>query len=369
MAAIESPQSVGIRPFHEFDEAQALWPRGERPAAIREAAQVFRARFKEQGQLQAVRTIDLASAGYPTAFALAGAAKGLNPFVNIRNRLVVVQFEDFEGELKTLAWEPTIPEGAAEAPFYEQLLERYGEFVSYKLFAKFFNTVEEALRLCGLQPDDVDYVSFDHLHVQDCRLLMGTTEPILDEREPRAPFFPNAKFLNQRKEVDTLRSVHPMQWAWYVPGGMDSVIDDNLVLLDGDVELGVGVALASTPGHTDGNQSLVLNTPDGIWVSSENGVCADSWHPHLSKIPGVRKYAEFYNREVVLNSNTLEDSIDQYDSMIKEKALADPNRHDPRWLNVFPSSEMESWKRQWPVVPTFVYGGINYGRIESPSRA
>ena len=163
MAAIESPQSVGIRPFHEFDEAQALWPRGERPAAIREAAQVFRARFKEQGQLQAVRTIDLASAGYPTAFALAGAAKGLNPFVNIRNRLVVVQFEDFEGELKTLAWEPTIPEGAAEAPFYEQLLERYGEFVSYKLFAKFFNTVEEALRLCGLEPADVDYVSFDRI--------------------------------------------------------------------------------------------------------------------------------------------------------------------------------------------------------------
>jgi hypothetical protein len=55
--------------------------------------------------------------------------------------------------------------------------------------------------------------------------------------------------------------------------------------------------------------------------------------------------------------------------MIKEKALADPNRHDPRWLNVFPSSEMESWKRQWPVVPTFVYGGMNYGRIEQPSKA
>jgi hypothetical protein len=30
---------------------------------------------------------------------------------------------------------------------------------------------------------------------------------------------------------------------------------------------------------------------------------------------------------------------------------------------------MESWKRQWPVVPTFVYGGMNYGRVESPGRA
>jgi hypothetical protein len=69
---------------------------------------------------------------------------------------------------------------------------------------------------------------------------------------------------------------------------------------------------------------------------------------------------------VILNSNTLEDSIDQYDSMVKEKALADPNARDPRWLNVFPSSEMASFRRQWPVVPTFVHGGINYGRIQKP---
>jgi hypothetical protein len=66
---------------------------------------------------------------------------------------------------------------------------------------------------------------------------------------------------------------------------------------------------------------------------------------------------------VILNSNTLEDSIDQYDSMVKEKALADPNRADPRWMNVFPSSELPAWKRQWPVVPSFTYGGMNYGTI------
>src|SRR3954454_3617140 len=112
MAAIESPETVGIRPCQEFDEGHNLWPRGERPAAMREAAQEFRARFKEQGQIRAVRTIDLASAGSPTAFALAGAAKGLNPFRTIRNRLVIVQFDDFAGKLKTLVWEPTIPEGS-----------------------------------------------------------------------------------------------------------------------------------------------------------------------------------------------------------------------------------------------------------------
>src|SRR4051812_45900477 len=208
MATIESPATVGIRSFHEFDEAHNVWPRGDRPAAIREAAQQFRARFKEQGQIHAVRTIDLASAGYPLSFAFGGAARGINPFIMFRNRMVIVQFEDFDGDLKILAWEATIPEGPAEAPFYEQLLAKYGEFLSYKVFAKFWNSVDEALALCGITRADVDYVSFDHLHVQDCRLLMGTTEPVLNDREPREPFFPNAKFVNQRKEVDTFTSTH-----------------------------------------------------------------------------------------------------------------------------------------------------------------
>src|SRR5436189_48023 len=79
-----------------------------------------------------------------------GGARGLNPLVNIRNRLVIVQFEDFDGELKTLAWEPTIPEGSVGAPFYEQLLERYGETLAYKVFGKIFNSVDDGLRICGL---------------------------------------------------------------------------------------------------------------------------------------------------------------------------------------------------------------------------
>jgi hypothetical protein len=369
MAVIESPETFGVKPFHEFDEANSTWPRGDRLEAIRGAADDFRRRFKEQGQVTAVRTVDLVTAGYPTRYAFGGAARGLNPIINILNRLVVVQFHDFNGELKTLAWEPTVPEGSAEAPFYAQLIERYGEWLSENVLSKEFHTVSEALSVCGLTADDVDYVSFDHLHVQDMRILMGTTQPVEGEQESRRPFFPNAKFLCQRKEVDTLKSTHPMQWAWYVPGGMEHVVEDNLVLLDGDVELGVGVALAWTPGHTDGNQSLVINTPDGIWVSSENGVSADNWHPHLSKIPGVKAEAEFMGREVILNSNTLEDSLDQYDSMVKEKALADPNRKDPRWMNVFPSSEMTSWRRQWPVVPSFTYGGIDYGRVEPTPRS
>jgi hypothetical protein len=371
MAVVEtpvtSPDALGLRPFHEFDAANETWPRGDRPAAIREAAIAFRARFAvPENRISAVRTVDIASAAYPLKFAFGGAAKGPNPYVNIINRLQVVQFEDFECRPRTLAYEPTVPEGPAEAPFYAQMIERTGEWLAYHVLAKIWNHPDEALAKVGLRPEDVDFVSFDHLHVQDLRFVLGTTEPIDGEPAPRPPLFPNAKLIAQRREWDTFASLHPMQWAWYVEDGIKDLITDNVVLVDGDVELGKGVALVWTPGHTDGNHSLCINTPDGVWVSSENGVAADSWHPHLSAIPGVRKTAEFFGREVILNSNTLEDSIDQYDSMIKEKALADANLRDPRFANVFPSSEMADWKRQWPVVPTFSYGGIDYGSLRRP---
>src|SRR5436305_11789312 len=125
MAAIESPEKVGLRPFHEFDEAIESWPGGDRPAAIREAAAEFRARFATaDNRVRGVRTIPIASAGYPLKFAFGGAAKGPNPYINIINRLQVIQYEDFDGNLRTLAYEPTVTEGPQEAPFYEQQIEQ-----------------------------------------------------------------------------------------------------------------------------------------------------------------------------------------------------------------------------------------------------
>lgn len=358
-----------IRPFDDFDEARSVLPRGERPRALRDAAERFRERFRAQGEIRAAKAVDLLLAGHLTRFALGGAARGVSPYVGVVRRMLIVQFDDLDGARRTLLWKPTVPEGAEQAPFQRQLVERYGERVARTLLARELETIDGGLARCGLRREDVDYVAFDHLHGQDLRRLAGTTKPVFGEPEPRPPLFPNARFLIRRREAETLASVHPLQWAWYVPGGMEDVDRDRLELLDADVELGAGVALVATPGHTDGNQSLVLNTPDGIWVSSENGVCADNWHPHLSRIPGVKAYAEAFNCEVVPNAKTSADTLSQYDAMVLEKALADSNRDDPRWLNILPSSELASLRRQWPVVPTFAYGGIDYGLIERPAAA
>lgn len=352
-------EAIGARPIPEFDGVHDVWPRGARLEAVREAARAYKERFKSQGEARAVKSLDIAAAPYPTNYGFHGAAIApLTPFIAIINRMVVVQYDDFEGRMRTLVFEPTVPEGSAEAPFYANLRKRMerlpgGEKLGEAYFLKYYHEPEEVLPKLGLAPEDIDFATFDHLHVQDPRLVV--------------PLFPAAKLLAHRREVATFESLHPMQWAWYVDGGMDGVDPERLVLFDGDIELGVGVSLIWTPGHTDGNHSLCVNTPDGVWVSSENGISLDNWQPEQSKIPGLKAYARDYGREIVPNANTLEDSLDQYDSMVKEKTLADPCRRDPSWLQVFPSSELADWRRFWPVRPTFAHGGVDYGAIVGPA--
>lgn len=365
--------AIGARTIPEFDGVNEVWPRGERLAAVRDAAATYKTRFKEQGIVRAVKSVDVAAAPYPVKYAFHDAVSVPTlPLISMINRMVVVQYDDWNGTPRTLVFEPTMPEGSAEAPFYsnlQALMDKVpGAKLIEKLMLEYYNQPDEVLAQLGLTPADIDFCTFDHLHVQDPRMILGSTATIPGESAPREPLFGDAKMLVHTRELATLQSLHPMQWAWYVEDGLEGVDPDKFVTFDGDIELGPGIALLWTPGHTDGNHSLVINTVDGVWVSSENGISLDNWQPELSRIPGVRRYHEQFGREVCPNANTLEDSLDQYDSMVKEKTLADPCQDDPRWLQILPSTELAPWKRFWPVVPGYVHGGIEYGTIKAGLR-
>ena len=365
--------AIGARSIPEFEGVHDVWPRGDRLEAVRSAARDYKTRFTAQGQVTAVKSVEIASAPYPVKYGFNTAVIGPHsPLIPIINRMVIVQYEDWDGRPRTLVFEPTVPEGSAQAPFFAKL-QRLMNKIPYanraeQVIVNYYNEPDEVLAQVGLTAEDVDFCAFDHLHVQDPRMILGSSATIPGERSPRQPIFGDAKMLVNTRELATLQSLHPMQWAWYVEGSLEGVDMDKFATFDGDIELGPGVALLWTPGHTDGNHSLVVNTPDGVWVSSENGIALDNWQPEQSKIPGVKLYHQQYGREICPNGNTLEDSIDQYDSMIKEKELADPSPKDPRWLQILPSSELAPWKRFWPVVPTYYHGGIDYGRIEAGRR-
>jgi hypothetical protein len=125
--------------------------------------------------------------------------------------------------------------------------------------------------------------------------------------------------------------------------------------------LGDGVAILHTPGHTAGNVSLAVNTDRGVFVTSENGISIDNYHPLESRIPGLRRHAREWGVEVILNANTIEYTAEQYISMVKEKVVAGTGMLGQGIPNFFPSSELTgSWLA--PLLnPTFVIQRINTG--------
>jgi hypothetical protein len=331
----------------DFQEANAVTNAGARVAAMRLAGQRFRERFMAGGMPDAVATCDLISLPYVTKYAFWHAIKHPSPFLMFTNRMLVVKYRDWEGVPRILLFNPTDHQRAAQVPYYKRLAERSGEFLSYKVLSKAHGTVEGHLERLGIRPEAVDFISFDHLHTQDLRGWLGAN-----------PYFPNAKLLVQRAEWAIFDNLHPLQRWWYQPQAVEGVT--QVQILEGDVGLGPGVALLATPGHTWGNHSLALHTPRGVTVVSENGVCLDNYNPEHSRLPGLKAYAAT-GQEVVLNGNTLEGALEQYVSMVKEKAVAGPHPDDPRFCNHFSSSELTPHWLFPGLAPTLAQRALTHG--------
>lgn len=99
----------------------------------------------------------------------------------------------------------------------------------------------------GIQIADVDTVVLTHLH----------TDHIGWSIDEGAAFFPNARYLLQRNEIDAIDARAPGLAEWLLAplraGG-------HLVAVDGDEALGAGVRIVATPGHTPGHQSVLVET-------------------------------------------------------------------------------------------------------------
>ena len=262
-----------------------------------------------------------------------------------------------KGEPKTLLFNPTDHIASRATPYFARMIEMVGDYVAFHLLAKTFDSLESQLDALGLDTKSIDYVAFDHFHTQDLRTLLGTTD---GEHEPR---FPRARLLAPVTEWNDWDDLHPMQRAWFVADGKRNVRTENLLLTDDDLELGDGVMLLRTPGHTSGNQTLFFNTPDGVWGCSENGTCADNWSPLESRIKGLAALCRKQDMDVVLNANTPELGAQQYTSMVLERTLVDRVSRAPGFCQMFPSSEVTPSPLAPGLSPTILHKALSYGQV------
>ncbi|MFU8871890.1 MBL fold metallo-hydrolase [Micromonospora sp. SL4-19] len=106
----------------------------------------------------------------------------------------------------------------------------------------------EELAAAGIDPADVRTVVLTHLHSDHVGWAVVDT-----------PWFPNAEHLVQRAELAALELFHPDLPARLV-GPLRAA--GQLRVVDGDTDLAPGVRLLSTPGHTPGHQSVLVDSGD-----------------------------------------------------------------------------------------------------------
>lgn len=111
--------------------------------------------------------------------------------------------------------------------------------------------IQAQLTKLGVQPQDVDLVANSHLHFDHA----GGNEA-----------FPTNHFGIQRAEWEAAQTdTNTYPDPAFRPGA-----EARLTLFEGDAELAPGVTLISTPGHTMGHQSLLVELSDGpILITSD----------------------------------------------------------------------------------------------------
>lgn len=100
----------------------------------------------------------------------------------------------------------------------------------------------DALAEHGLSPVDVRMVINSHLHFDHCG---------------QNTVFRHAPFYIQRAELDRARKEETLTSEWFDFAGA------RFELMDGDAQIADGVRVVATPGHTEGHQSVIVDTPDG----------------------------------------------------------------------------------------------------------
>jgi N-acyl homoserine lactone hydrolase len=123
------------------------------------------------------------------------------------------------------------------APIDDETRERYHPRV---------RTMVDSLASVGADLSDIDVIANCHLHADHA----GGNH-----------HFPNVRVIVQRAELDAARQpdfTYP-QYAFEYSGA-------TLDVVAGETDIGPGLRLVPTPGHTPGHQSLLVDTDAGRWL-------------------------------------------------------------------------------------------------------
>jgi glyoxylase-like metal-dependent hydrolase (beta-lactamase superfamily II) len=112
----------------------------------------------------------------------------------------------------------------------------------------------------GVNPGDIDLVILTHLHWDHCY---------------NNHLFPHAEFLVQRNELRYAIAPLPLHAHAY---DLPPIVNTKYKVIDGDKELGNGISVVCTPGHTPGFQSVLVEGPRRrVLIASDTIPLFENW--------------------------------------------------------------------------------------------
>jgi glyoxylase-like metal-dependent hydrolase (beta-lactamase superfamily II) len=191
----------------------------------------------------------------------------------------------------------------------EKLKERFKDI--YRVERDF--SLIEVLHRRGIEPEDIDKVISTHLHFDHCG---GNT---VKKGGKSVPTFPNAQYIIQRQEWYDATHPNERTKASYLKENFVPLEENaQLLLVDGEQEVSKGVKVIVTNGHTQGHQSVLIES-DGIKAIYFGDLIPTTSH---IKIPYVMGY-DLYPLDIIKKKkDILQTALNEHWLLIFE--------HDPK---------------------------------------
>ncbi len=181
-----------------------------------------------------------------------------------------------------------------------------------------------------VEPADVDMVLLSHLH---------------HDHVGNVAEFPDAEFVCQRDEWDAAMAPIPLLEAAYSDVDLEWLDDHGVTFVDGETSVADGLDLVPTPGHTEGSQSVVVETADG-----PHALIADLAYTQHNLDPGREHIVDGAGRHLPVTSDpdlsyippgTHVDVAAAYDSIERIRRRVGPDGviipgHDAEYARVYP---------------------------------
>lgn len=160
------------------------------------------------------------------------------------------------------------------------------------------NELIENLKANGVSEEDVDYVILTHVHFDHISGLIPAWPAMQDESSE--PFFPNAKYVMNKRQFERAHQPHPRDRASYFKDVLQKIEDTGrMVLLDDNEnipELESFISLEISDGHTPGMIMPLVRLEDEIIFFPSDLISGTAW-VHLPIVTGLDR-----TPEILINS-------------------------------------------------------------------